>query len=100
MQLEELLKKGYICHSVSPWGALVLFVMKKDGMTRLCMDYQQLNKETIKNKYPLPIIDDLFDQLREARIFYKIYLRSGYHQVCIREEDTRRTTFRTSHEHY
>ena len=79
MQLEELLKKGYICPSVSPWGALVFFVNKKDGALRVCIDFRQLNKLTIKNKYPLPRIDDLFDQLKDARIFSKIDLRSGYH---------------------
>jgi hypothetical protein len=83
MQLEELLKKGYIRPSVSPWGALVLFVKNKDGTLRLCIDFRKLNKVTIKNKYPLPIIDDLFDQLKGARIFSKIDLRSSYHQVMI-----------------
>jgi hypothetical protein len=81
LQLEELLKKGYIHPSVSPWGTLVLFVKKKDGTLRLCIDFRQLNKVTIKNKYPLPRIDDIFDQLKGARIFSKIYLKSGYHQV-------------------
>jgi hypothetical protein len=76
MQLEELLKKGYIRPSVSPWGALVLFVKKKDGTLRLCIDFRQLNKVTVKNKYPLPRIDDLFDQLKDAKIFSKIDLRS------------------------
>jgi hypothetical protein len=75
MQLEELLKKGYICPSVSPWGAPVLFVKKKYGTLRLCIDFRQLNKVTIKNKYHLPRIDDLFDQLKDARIFSKIDLR-------------------------
>jgi hypothetical protein len=85
MQLEEFLKKGYICPSVSPWGALVLFVKKNDGTLRLCIDFRQLNKVTVKNKYPLPIIDALFDQLKDAKIFSKIGLRSGYHQVIIKE---------------
>jgi hypothetical protein len=75
MQLEELLKKGYICPSVSPWGAPVLFVKKKDGTLRLCIDFRQLNKVTVKNKYPLPRIDDLFDQLKDAKIFSKIDLQ-------------------------
>ena len=79
MHLEELLKKGYIRPSVSPWGAPVLFVKKKDGMLRLCIDFRQLNKVIVKNKYPLPRIDDLFDQLKDARIFSKIDLRSRYH---------------------
>jgi hypothetical protein len=100
MQLEELLKKGYICPSVSPWGAPVLFVKKKDGTLRLCIDFRQLNKVTIKNKYPLPRIDDLFDQLKDARIFSKIDLRLGYHQVRIKEEDISKTTFRTRYGHY
>jgi hypothetical protein len=76
MQLEELLKKGHIRPSVSPWGAQVLFVKKKYGTLRLCIDFRQLNKVTIKNKYPLPRIDDLFDQLNDARTFSKIDLRS------------------------
>jgi hypothetical protein len=80
IQLEELLKKGYIRPSVSPWGAPILFVKKKDGTLRMCIDFRQLSKYTIKNKYPLPRIDDLFDQLRGAKIFSKIGLRSGYHQ--------------------
>jgi hypothetical protein len=73
-KLEELLKKGYIHPSVSPWGASVLFVKKKDGTLRLCIDFRQLNKVTVKNKYPLPRIDDLFDQLKDAKIFSKIDL--------------------------
>ena len=94
-QLEELLKKGYICPSVSPWGAPVLFVKKKDGTLSLCIDFRQLNKSTIKKKYHLLRIDDLFDQLRGAKISSKIDLRSGYHQVRIKEEDIHKTTFRT-----
>ena len=74
MQLEEILKKGYIRPSVSPWGAPVLFVKKKDGTLGLCIDYRQLNKATVQNKYPLPRIDDLFDQLRGAKVFSKIDL--------------------------
>ena len=80
-QLKELIDKKYIQSSVSPWGAPVIFVKKKDGTMRLCIDYCQLNKMTIKNRYPLPCIDDLFDQLRGAMVFSKIDLRSGYHQV-------------------
>ena len=78
-QLVELLDKGFILPSASPWGALVLFVKKKDGSMRLCIDYRELNRVTIKNKYPLPHIDDLFDQLQGAQVFSKIDLRSGYH---------------------
>jgi hypothetical protein len=81
LQLKEMMDKGYIRPSVSPWGAPVLFVKKKDGTLRLCIDYRQLNKVTIKNKYPLPRIDDLFDQLGGASVFSKIDLRLGYHQV-------------------
>jgi hypothetical protein len=85
MQLEEILKKGYIRPSVSPCGAPVLFVKKKDGTLRLCIDFRQLNKVTIKNKYPLPRIDDIFDQLKDTKISSKLDLRSGYHQVRIKE---------------
>jgi hypothetical protein len=81
LQLKEMMDKGYIRPSESPWGAPVLFVKKKDGTLRMCIDYRQLNKVTIKNKYPLPRIDDLFDQLGGASIFSKIDLRSRYHQV-------------------
>jgi hypothetical protein len=76
MQLEELLKKGYICPSVSPWGAPILFFKKKDGTLRLCIDFRKLNKSTVKNKCSLPRIDDLFDQLRGENIFSRIDLRS------------------------
>jgi len=100
MKLEELLKKGYIFPSVSPWGAPVLFVKKKDGMMRLCIDFRQLNKVTMKNTYPLPRIDDLFDQMICARIFSKIYLRYGYHQVRIKEEDINKSTFKMRYGHY
>jgi hypothetical protein len=85
---------------VSPKGAPVLFVRKKDGTSRLFIHFRQLNKATMKNKYPLPTIDDTFDQLKNARIFSKIDLRSCYHQVRIKEEDTNKTTFRTRHGHY
>jgi hypothetical protein len=85
---------------VSPWGALVLFLKNKDGTLRLCIDYRQLNKVTIKNKYPLPRIDDLFDQLGGASIFSNIDLRSGYHQVRIKGKDIHKTTFRTRYGHY
>ncbi|KAA0067812.1 reverse transcriptase [Cucumis melo var. makuwa] len=95
MQLQELVDRGYIRPIVSPWGAPVLFVKKKDGTLRLCIDYRQLNKVTIRNKYPLPRINDLFDQLRGAALFSKIDIRSGYHQLKVRESDIAKTTFRT-----
>nr|XP_029154554.1 uncharacterized protein LOC114927773 [Arachis hypogaea] len=100
VQLEDMLEKGFIRPSTSPWGALVLFVKKKDGTMRLCMDYRQLNKITVRNKYPLPRIDDLFDQLQGATCFSKIDLRSGYHQLKIKEEDIPKTAFRTRYGHY
>jgi hypothetical protein len=90
-QLDELLQKGYIRPSSSPWGAPVLFVKKKDGNMRLCVDYRALNEVNIKNKYPLPQIDDLFDQLKGAKFFSKIDLRSGYYQLKIRPEDVPKT---------
>ncbi|KAA0059233.1 Retrotransposable element Tf2 [Cucumis melo var. makuwa] len=94
MQLQELVNNGYIRPSVLLRGAPVLFVKKKDGTLRLCIDYRQLNKVTICNKYPLPRIDDLFDQLRRAALFSKINLRSGYHQLKVRESDIAKTAFR------
>eukprot|EP00253_Pinus_taeda_P011652 PITA_11652 len=100
MQLQELLDKEYIRPSVSPWGAPVLFVKKKDGTLRMCIDYRQLNKLTIKNKYPLPRIDELFDQVKGATVFSKIDLRSGYHQIRIKDEDIAKTAFRTRYGHY
>jgi len=83
-QIEDLLEKKFIRPSASPWGAPALLVKKKDGSSRLCVDYCQLNKLTIKNKYLLPIIDDLLDQLRGATVFSKIDLRSGYHQILVK----------------
>ncbi|KAK5839326.1 hypothetical protein PVK06_008103 [Gossypium arboreum] len=99
-QLQELTDKGFVRPSFSPWGAPVLFVKKKDGSMRLCIDYRQLNKVTIKNKYPLPRIDDLFDQLKGATVFSKIDLRSGYYQLRVKESDVPKTAFRTRYGHY
>nr|AAV43974.1 putative polyprotein [Oryza sativa Japonica Group] len=94
-QVDDLLQKGYIRPSTSPWGAPVIFVEKKDHTQRMCVDYRALNEVTIKNKYPLPRIDDLFDQLEGATVFSEIDLRSGYHQLRIREEDIPKTAFTT-----
>ncbi|KAD6796253.1 hypothetical protein E3N88_07149 [Mikania micrantha] len=99
-QLQELLDKGFIRPSYSPWGAPVLFVKKKDESFRMCIDYRELNKLTIKNRYPLPRIDDLFDQLQGAQYFSKIDLRSGYHQLRVQDEDIPKTAFRTRYGHY
>nr|GFC68104.1 putative reverse transcriptase domain, aspartic peptidase domain protein [Tanacetum cinerariifolium] len=99
-QLQELLEQGFIRPSVSPWGAPVLFVKKKDGSMRLCIDYRELNKITIRNRYPLPRIDDLFDQLQGDMHFSKIDLRSGYHQLRVKEQDISKTAFRTRYGHY
>jgi hypothetical protein len=95
VQLNELLDKGYIRPSSSPWGCLALFVKKKDQSLRLCVDYRPLNAVTIKNKYPLPHIDILFDQLAGAKVFSKVDLRSGYHQIKIRPEDVPKIAFST-----
>ena len=99
-QLQKLLDKGFIRPSNSPWVALVLFVKKKDRTHGLCIDYRQLNKITIKNKYPLPRIDDIFDQLKGARAFFKIDLRSGYYQMKIKEADVPNIAFKTRYGHY
>ncbi|GJY73546.1 putative reverse transcriptase domain-containing protein [Tanacetum coccineum] len=100
VQLQELLEKGFIHPSSSPWGAPVLFVKKKDGSFRMCIDYRELNKLTVKNRYPLPRIDDLFDQLQGSSVYSKIDLRSGYHQLRIKEEDIPITAFRTRYGHF
>ena len=92
-QIKELQEKGFICPSSSPWGAPVIFVDKKDGTHRMCVDYRSLNEVTIKNNYPLPRIDDLFDQLRGACVFSKIDLHSGYHQLKIRATNIPKTVF-------
>ncbi|GKC92304.1 putative reverse transcriptase domain-containing protein, partial [Tanacetum coccineum] len=99
-QLQELSDKGFIRPSSSPWGAPVLFVKKKNGSFRMCIDYRELNRLTVKNRYPLPRIDDLFDQLQGSRVYSKIDLRSGYHPPRVREEDIPKTTFKTRYNHY
>nr|GEU89964.1 putative reverse transcriptase domain-containing protein [Tanacetum cinerariifolium] len=99
-QLKELSNKGFIRPSSSPWGAPVLFVKKKDRSFQMCIDYRELNKLTVKNRYSLPRIDDLFDQLQGSSVYSKIDLRSGYHQLRIPEEDISKTAFRTRYGHY
>nr|GEY89455.1 reverse transcriptase domain-containing protein [Tanacetum cinerariifolium] len=99
-QLQELFEKGFIRLSFSPWGAPVLFAKKKDGSFQMCIDYRELNKLTVKNRYPLPRIDDLFDQLQGSSVYSKIDLRSGYHQLKVHEEDIPNTAFRTRYGHY
>ncbi|KAH0680945.1 hypothetical protein KY285_022559 [Solanum tuberosum] len=99
-QIQELLDKGFIRPSSSPLCVPVLFVKKNDGSMRMCIDYRQLNRVTIRNKYPLPLIEDLFDQLQGASVLSKIDLRSGYHQLKIRPEDVPKTVFRTRNRHY
>ncbi|GJS44078.1 putative reverse transcriptase domain-containing protein [Tanacetum coccineum] len=99
-QLQELADRGFIRPSTSPWGAPVLFVKKKDGSFRMCIDYRELNKLTIKNRYPLPRIDDLFDQLQGSSVYSKIDLRSSYHQLRLGYEDIPKTAFRTRYGHY
>ncbi|GJZ05709.1 putative reverse transcriptase domain-containing protein [Tanacetum coccineum] len=99
-QLQELSDKGFIRPSSSPWGATVLFVKKKDGSFQMCIDYRELNKLIMKNRYPLPRIDDLFDQLQGSSVYSKINLRSGYHQLRVRDEDIPKTVFRTRYGHY
>ncbi|GJX63979.1 putative reverse transcriptase domain-containing protein [Tanacetum coccineum] len=99
-QLKELQDKGFIRPSSSPWEASILFVKKKDGSFRMCIDYIELNKLTIKNCYPLPRIDDLFDQLQGSQYFSKIDLRFGYHQLRVHEDDIPKTAFRTRYGHF
>ncbi|MFS8007030.1 putative nucleotidyltransferase, Ribonuclease H [Helianthus anomalus] len=99
-QLQELLDKVFIRPSSSPWGAPVLFVKKKDGTFKMCIDYRELNKVIVKNRYPLPRIDDLFNQLEGSSYYSKIDLRSGYHQLRVRDEDVSKTAFRTRYGHY
>jgi hypothetical protein len=94
-QLKKLLEQGFVRPSASPWGSPVLFVEKKDDTKRMCIDYHTLNSMTIKNKYPLPRIEDLLDRLKKAKFFSKIDLRSGYHQMKIREQDIPKTAFTT-----
>jgi hypothetical protein len=96
-QIDELLEKGYIRSSTSPWAAPMFYAKKKDGTKRMCIDYRSLNEVAIKNKYPLPWTEDLFDQLRGASVFSKIDLRSGYHQLRIRPSDIPKTTFITKY---
>jgi hypothetical protein len=100
VQLEELLAKRYIKPSKSPYGAPVLFVHKKDGTLKMCVDYRALNKATVKNRYPLPRIDDLFDRLSGAKVFSRIDLRSGYYQIRIAERDEEKTACRTRYGSY
>nr|GEW25345.1 putative reverse transcriptase domain-containing protein [Tanacetum cinerariifolium] len=99
-QLQELFDKGFIRPSSSPWGAPVLFVKKKNSSFWMCIDYRELNKLTVKNRYLLPRIDDLFDQLQGSRVYSKIDLRYGYHQLRVCEDDIPKTAFRTHHGHY
>ncbi|GJV17193.1 putative reverse transcriptase domain-containing protein [Tanacetum coccineum] len=99
-QLQELQDKGFIRPSHSPWGAPVLFVKKRDGYLRMCIDYHESNKLTVKNHYPLPRINDLFHQLQGSRYFSKIYLQSGYHQLRVHKEDVPKTAFRNRYGHY
>ncbi|GJS22210.1 putative reverse transcriptase domain-containing protein [Tanacetum coccineum] len=99
-QLQELSDRGFIRPSSSPWGAPILFVKKKDGSFQMCIDYREINRLTMKNQYPLSRIDDLFDQLQGSRVYSKIDMRSGYHQLRVREEDIPKTAFRTRYGHY
>ena len=100
VQLQKLLDKGFIRPNTSPWGASVLDAKKSGKTLRLCIDYRQLNGVTIQNRYLLPRTDDLFDQLRGARVYFKIDLRIGYHQLRIRETNIPKTAFRTRYGHF
>jgi hypothetical protein len=100
MQLKELLDLGLTCPSVSSWGAPTVFIIKKDGLWRLCIDYYQLNKDTIKNQYSFPRIDNLFDQMKGETVFSKIDLISRYHQLRIKEEDIPKIGFKMRFRHY
>ena len=100
VKLQELLDNGFIKPSTSPWGAPVVFAKKKDKTLRLCIDYRQLNRVTIKNRYPLPRINELFDQLREARVYSKIDLHTGYHQLRVRETNIPKKSFKTCYGHF
>ena len=100
VQLKEILDKRFIRPSTSPWGAPVLFAKKRGKTLRLCIGYRQLNRVTIKNRYPLPRIDDLFDKLRGERVYFKIDLGTGYHQLRVRETNIPKTTFRTCYGHF
>nr|GEY46341.1 putative reverse transcriptase domain-containing protein [Tanacetum cinerariifolium] len=99
-QLQELVDTGFIRPSSSPWGVAVLFVKKKDGSFRMCILFRELNKLTVKNRYPLPRIDDRFNQLQGTIVYSKINLRIGYHQLRVRDEDIPKKAFRTRYGHY
>ena len=99
-QIKDLLSQGYIRPSCSPYGAPILFVPKKDGRWRMCVDYRLLNRQTKKDKYPIPRIDDLLDKLGRSRYFTKLDLASGYHQIAMKAEDVHKTAFRTTQGHY
>ncbi|GJY27545.1 putative reverse transcriptase domain-containing protein [Tanacetum coccineum] len=99
-QLQKLADRSFIRPSTSPWGAAILFVKKKDGSFRMCIDYRELNKLTVKNRYLIPRIDDLFDQLQGSSVYSKIDLRSSYHQLRFRDKDIPKTAFRTRYGHY
>ena len=98
--IQELLALGHIRPSTSPFASSLVLVKKKDGILRMCIDYRALNKKTLKNRYPIPRIDELMDELRVARFFSKIDLRSGYHQIRVREQDIPKTAFRCHYGHF